>query len=457
MAGSLKNRKQIFLLTLIFACSLWAPSWSAESAGVSEQIEKGDAYLNEDQFDRAVTAYRKAVSSNPKNAAAHQRLGKALSLAGDMSGAEREMRKAILLDPNDGLAHSNLGMILGMQKRFSEVVAEERKAIQLDAEDALAYRTMGNALSSLGQYEAAIRAFQKGIELEPYNVNAYLNLGATLGRMGDFSNAIEAYRAVLKLKPSSVAAHIGLGAALGRSGDLPGQIGEYKVAVALAPGSDTAHGRLGYALARNNDWQGALREGATANWIRLIKHGPEYLQFFVSLWGALFLVFGLFFAALIFGSKFETTPDEKVLKSYFLTLYNDRPGRFAITNKRLVFAPEMFSRSFGASTVSLNKRDILTIESKSAGAGALVILEMKDGTQHQFRIPVLVVRPLMEALSELTAPVPTPVTAPSAANAAASHSISRMKRITMEIVIDPEEFARRAATRKQEKKDSPEA
>jgi Flp pilus assembly protein TadD len=412
-------------------------------------IEQGDNYLSEDQFDRAIATYKKAVNSSPSNAAAHQRLGKAMSLAGNLVVAEQEMRKSIQLDPSDALAHSNLGMILGMQKKYVEAVTEERLAIGLDSNDAFAYRTMGSALASLGYYDDAITSFQQAIHLEPGNLNSYMNLGATLGRKGDFTNAVVAYRDAVSINERSVAARLGLGAALGKIGDPKGQIEQYRKAASLAPASDNAHGRLGWALYRAGDFQGAIREGCITNWLRLYKHGPEYLQSFLSFWAAIFLLFGLLFAALIFGSAFKPLEGEQVVKSYFLTLYKDRPGRFVITNRRLVFVPEMFSRSFGSAVVSIPRDQVETVESKATGGGGTLILETKDGTAYEFRIPLLVLKPLMESLSEATEQPKAPVRSAGATQTA--ERMTKLAKITGEIRLpDALREIREAEARKKE-------
>lgn len=420
----------IYLLT-VFLFAQCSCSWATEAVSVADQIEQGDNYLSEDQFDRAIALYRKAVISAPDNAAAHQRLGKAMSLTGNLAAAEQEMRKSIQLDSSDSLAHSNLGMILGMQKKYVEAVAEERLAIELDPNDAFAYRTMGSALASLGYFDDAISSFLQAIHLEPRNLNSYMNLGATLGRKGDFTNAVEAYRDAVSINERSVAARLGLGAALGKIGDLKGQIEQYKKAAALSPSSDNAHGRLGWALYRSGDVQGAVREGCITNWLRLCKHGSEYLQSFLSFWAAIFLLFGLLFAALIFGSAFKPLEGEQVVKSYFLTLHKDRPGRFVITNRRLVFVPEMFSRSFGSPVVSIPRDQVETVESKATGGGGTLILETKDGTSYEFRIPLLVLKPLMECLSEATEPPKVPVSTVAATQTA--ERMNKLAKITGEI------------------------
>jgi len=392
-----------FLLSiLLINLCVWSagPASGSGSGDVAQLIEKGDDYLSADDFSRAIAVYRQVVSSSPGNAQAHQRLGKALCLAGNVAGAEREMRQAVALDPQNALAHSNLGMILGMERKFREAAAQEQIAIRLDPYDAFPYRALGSALAALGYFDYAIPAFRDAIELDPTNLNAYVNLGATLGRKHDYAEAAEAYRQAIKVEPASVAAHLGLGAALGKLGETTGQIAEYRRAVSLDPNNDSAHGKLGWALYRAGRWQGALREGCITNWLRLSRHGPEYLQFFLSLWAGVFLLFGLVFAVMFFGSRFIPAPGETVLKSYFLTFNKEKPGRFVITNRRLVFVPEWFSKWFGAADVSVERADIEAIESSTAGGSGSLNLELKDGSRHEFKIPHLVLKPLLDALSE---------------------------------------------------------
>jgi len=377
-------------------------AWAAqntEADAASEEITRGDALLGDDKIDQAIQAYRQAVQQLPSSAQAHQRLARALSLAGDLDGAQRENRQAIALDAGNALAHGNLGWVLGLQKHFREAAAEERTAIQLDPSNATAHLTLGLALTSLGDYDGAIQANQKVIELDPDNLRAYVNLGATLGRKGDYPAAIRVYQRALELNPRSVSARLGLGAALGKSGDIQGQVKQYRQAVALAPESDSAHGKLGWALNSAGDWQGALREGFITNWLRLRKSGPEFLQSFVSLWGGVFLLFGLLFAVLFFGSRFKPLPDEVVIKSYFLTMYKDKPGRFVLTNKRVVFAPESISRWFGSCEIGIERDQIDRVESTATRTGGKLVLTALDGTSYQFSMPTLVLKPLLEELS----------------------------------------------------------
>lgn len=389
----------ITISALLVSCSaaVGVENFQNEERGL---IEQGNALINDDQVEEAISHFRAVIKKYPANSEAHQKLGRALSLNGDIDEAIRENSKAVMLNPNNAEAHSNLGWLLGMQKNYRGAVQETRAAIELDPEDASSYVVLGLALASLGDYDGAIAADEKAIELEPDNLKAHSNLAATLGRKGDFAGAANVYRKVLRMKPNSVAAHLGLGAALGKLGNREEQIKEFQTAVSLNPNSDSAHGKLGFALSHAGDWQGGLREGAIANWIRLSRSGPEYLQKVANWWGFVFLLFGGIFAVIFFGARFKPEPGEKVLRSFFLTLHKDHPGRFVITDRRVEFMPEAFSRWFGSEPVVI-PRDRITHVKGIEGLRSGVVIQIDDGTTYDFTMPALVYKPLIAELKSI--------------------------------------------------------
>jgi hypothetical protein len=114
-------------------------------------------------------------------------------------------------------------------------------------------------------------------------------------------------------------------------------------------------------------------------------------------------VFGLFFAVIYAGSKFKTQPGESVVKSFFLTFYKDKPGRFIITTRRLVFVPEAFSHWFGATRLMIELDQVDKIESQSTLAGGKLSLSTLNGSVYHFSMPNLVLEPLTQKLKEIAA------------------------------------------------------
>lgn len=404
--GLFNNKSKLCLLLLLtFGCNSVAfaidTGKKQAPANAVKHIEQGDELLGKELTDKAIASYRKAIQLAPDDSRAYQRLGNAMAQAGKLDAAIEEERRAIQLNPTNALAHADLGWLLGMQKSYRAAIAEEKIAISLDPRMISAYMTLGLALASLGEYPQAIAAFERVIQLDPNNMTAYVNLAGVMGRKGDYAGSINIYRKAISLNKSYLPACLGLAAALGKIGDISGEITELKNAIALAPSNASAHGKLGWALSRKGDWRGSIREGMVANMLRVKSSWSQFVSALVTVWAGIFIVFGLIFLVLFSGSGFKPQMGEEVIKSFFLTFYKDKPGRFVITSRRLVFVPEAFSQWFGATRISIERDQIENIKRDSTGRGGNITVASRSGSVHQFTMPHLVLEPLMAELNKL--------------------------------------------------------
>jgi Flp pilus assembly protein TadD len=371
----------------------------ASADGTPAPIKVGDDYLNQDRLHEAITAYANAVRTDPKDSVAHQRLGHAYALDRRMADAIDELRESIQLDPNNARAHLDLGWVYGMDGQLRAAATEEEIAMKLSP-NAPAFTNLGIALTELGEFDGAAVALKRAIEFEPQNADSYGNMASLLARRGDYKGSIEYYRRAISLNHTDASAHIGLGSALGRTGDLHGQVEEYKKAAAIAPKNANAHGKLGWALYRVGDWTGAIVEGFAANGLRVQQSSSNFFGSLLTAWAALFLVFGVIFAAIFLGSDFKPQSDEEVVRSFFLVFYKDRPGRFVITNRRLVFVPEAFSKWFGATRLGIERVDVEAFYSQTSVTGGRLALLCTNGSVIHFMMPVLVLEPLVAELKK---------------------------------------------------------
>ncbi len=397
-----------FSLALVAACSLlsWSPAIAQSTSPSPERLKQllaeGDD-LSDENMPKAIAVYRKAATEFPDVSVTHEKLGNALALAGNLDDAEEECRRATQLDDKNGNAHSTLAWILGRQQHFKQAIVEAQIASQLDPTNPAPYSTVGLALTSLGDSKRAVQYFEYAIKLDSSDPSKYLNLGAAMGRHQDFDGAIQAYSKALELNPKSAAAHLGLGNALGRKGDLNGQIEHFRKAAALAPNNATAHGKLGASLGMKGDWAGAMKEGFSANVIRLSQSWNKFLTQSLTVWASIFLVAGVIFAGINFGSRFKPQAEEEVIKSFFLTFYRERPGRLVITTRRLVYVPEFFSSWFGSTRVSIERDQVKDMKFGSSIAGGSVDIQTGEDIVHHFTMPHLVLEPLKKQWEDLQA------------------------------------------------------
>jgi tetratricopeptide (TPR) repeat protein len=255
---------------------------------------RGLAYLNLDEYDKAIADLNKAIQLDPKSAPAHNALGVALDRQGKRDEALAEYRKAIELDPNGAYAHSNLGIALrdqgkleeaiaecrkaialdptfapahcglgatlAKQGKLDEAIAECRKAIALDPNGAYAHSNLGGALSEQGKLDEAIAECRKAIALDPKCALAHNNLAGALHEQGKRDEAVAEYKEVLRIKPDFPEARYNLGNDLREEGKLDEAVAEFHKAIALKPDLAEAHCGLGLVLAQQGEFRQALEE-----------------------------------------------------------------------------------------------------------------------------------------------------------------------------------------------------
>ena len=358
-------------------------------------------------------------ADDPEAAADAKRIAKARTLVdeGRFDDACNELKAVLSRNPKNIEALYYLGYVLGRQEKYVLSISREKNVLELDPNNASAYAVLGLSLGGLHQYAEATKALQQSVRLEPNAPNTYVNLAVIRGKQGDFKGACALYRHAISLNPEYAKAYLGLAEALGKQGDRLGQVEACRSAVKYAPKSAMAHAKLGMALSESGDIGASVREGFTANALKIQESWNEFLGTFLAAWGLVFLGFSLIFAVVFAGSRFKPQEGEKVLRSFFLCFYKDQPGRFVVTDSRLVFVPEIFSSVFGATRVSIQRAQVESIQYLSTVGGGTVSILTRDKSVHQFRMPTLVLDPLRSLLvSQALAGMNEEQAEPAAAN-----------------------------------------
>jgi len=127
----------------------------------------GRAYLELQQREEAVAAFRKQIEVSPFDEFAYNNLGLALWQQQKKDEAAGAFLKQIELVPLDKYAHGNLGMLYREQKKYAEAVPELEKATTLTPNNPLLHVSLGQCYLNLNQVEKAMEAFDKGVELAP--------------------------------------------------------------------------------------------------------------------------------------------------------------------------------------------------------------------------------------------------------------------------------------------------
>ena len=246
-------------------------------------IQLGQAYWDENDYQRAFAAFQQAVKVAPASAEARNWLGAFLMGRGNLLDAISELRKAVSLDPTYARAYTNLGSALAKSGDLSDAAAAFRKALSLQPNSWAAHLNLGLALRENGDAAGALVHLRRVARAEPRNATVQCELGQTLRQNGDLAGAVAAFERALEIDPELREAYYGLGFTLKQRGAAAhkaspqptresyqraqdaltkGDLSAAKEQLFEAVGADEsdgdAHNLLGYILGQEGDMASAL-------------------------------------------------------------------------------------------------------------------------------------------------------------------------------------------------------
>lgn len=118
------------------------------------------------------------IQQNPNDADSYFNRGNAYYDLKQYERAIQDYSKAIALNTNYAEAYFNRGIVYYNLGQYERAILDYNKALEFKQHEFI-YNNRGNAYSKLGQKERAILDFDKAIELNPNYAMAYNNRGYT--------------------------------------------------------------------------------------------------------------------------------------------------------------------------------------------------------------------------------------------------------------------------------------
>jgi tetratricopeptide (TPR) repeat protein len=162
----------------------------------------------------AESAARRAITLQPENAIAYDRLGAAMEARG-LSAPETEKvyRRAIELDPQFAVAYVHLARLIRKDpKRASEAEPLYGKAFEL-AKDAPTLVLIADALQSEQRYQDSEKPLKSALTIDPGNPSALFLLGRMHVVFKEYQDAEPFLRKAIEISPQSFEPYPVLGAA----------------------------------------------------------------------------------------------------------------------------------------------------------------------------------------------------------------------------------------------------
>lgn len=169
-----------------------------------EWFELGGKYHENEEYEKAVSAYRHVVKIDKYNFHAWHNLGLALRFLGKFDDALKAFNTAQSLDPMNGEIFIQQGLILIGKEKNQQAINKFKKALEsgLESDNQMAAHIgMGISYLNLDKPDEAINNFDAALQIDNENMPALtMKAGALLTR-GDFTIAKSVIDQALKIDP----------------------------------------------------------------------------------------------------------------------------------------------------------------------------------------------------------------------------------------------------------------
>ncbi len=149
-------------------------------------------------YFRGILAQEEQEQSDPYY---WMRMGYLFSRRGETERAMEAFKKALSLAPDDAKAWNNMGVIHYEKGEYESAIPCFKKAIALDPNDQRFWYNLGLAYHHIGAYEDAISAYNASLHIEEARAKVWNDLGVTYRIKGEWEKALMCYDRALALAP----------------------------------------------------------------------------------------------------------------------------------------------------------------------------------------------------------------------------------------------------------------
>jgi tetratricopeptide (TPR) repeat protein len=175
--------------------------------------DRGEAYLNLRNVDRAIEDFNDAVRIDPGNSKAFAGRGVAFQFKGGDDSSERaisDWTEALRIDPGNADVLENRARIYMIQRNYDGMIADYGALIRLDPQNDWAFQQRAYAYRHKGELDRALADYNQAIRIDPNNVQAVHGRGLVYQDKGELDRAISDYDAAIRIDPG----HVGIAGVL---------------------------------------------------------------------------------------------------------------------------------------------------------------------------------------------------------------------------------------------------
>ncbi|MCB0166741.1 MAG: tetratricopeptide repeat protein [Anaerolineae bacterium] len=161
---------------------------------LAEQFNRADVYNEQEQYDKAIEEYSKAIELDPQYVDAYNYRGIAYANSEQYEKAIVDYNTAIELNPKYRWSYFNRGNAYRGQELYDEAIADFKKAIELDPEYVDALNNLCWWGSLTGRVDEVFEYCERAVELAPNDGGRRDTRGVARALRRDYSGALEDFK-----------------------------------------------------------------------------------------------------------------------------------------------------------------------------------------------------------------------------------------------------------------------
>jgi tetratricopeptide (TPR) repeat protein len=246
--------------TLLALSDLVAASGRDKRAKAVQAFRDGLSFLSQDDCEKALPYFEKAVQSDGNYAEAWAQAGFCREKLGRHAEAIEASKRAVGLRPA-AESYFNIGLASYYLKNYREAAENYRQAIRLDPYNAAdAQYALGLVYRDWGRPEEEIQAYKQAIKLKPDYASAYERLGSRYLKSKKYPEAIETFKQLVALKPGDANIPNNIGEAYFGMNLMSDAVAAFRTAIQLKPDFGKAYYNLGRSLLTMGNRDGAVEQ-----------------------------------------------------------------------------------------------------------------------------------------------------------------------------------------------------
>lgn len=164
---------------------------------------KGLAYENLDQTEKAIECYKQVLSIDPEYKIAWYNLGLAYEDLNDFNSSVEAYKKAIEIDPEYTSAWNNLGYTFNLMRKPKDALEPLKKAIETSPEYVDAHNNLGIAHFYLENLHKAEECYKKALEIQDNYHLAWSNLSEIYTLQKKWDEVLASSNKAIEIQPQN--------------------------------------------------------------------------------------------------------------------------------------------------------------------------------------------------------------------------------------------------------------